>query len=638
MGALTVEADGAATLGNTPQNALDALTTAAAASDDAQSALDVANAAQDSADQALLEVATKVSKTGDTMTGTLSIPPPVDGDDAANKAYVDALTSNFESVWYGPLPPATGDYQRWIDLDSGSEYWWTGQEWVELGGPPAPLSPPDAYQIDADPTGHVVLLGIDVQAQLDQADTEIAGKMNKAGGTMTGDMQIVKSSPSFHLDATGSGDSATIFFRDNGIYSWDIAHDGATGNFRIARRAANGSVLDYPITISETTGQITAPAVPSLDGHVANKLYVDAATVAKVAKAGDTMTGDLTITKAGNPALALNGTGTAMPIVKFQDDGITRWDIEYDSTGGYLEFTRRGATGSSWGAPLRLFDDGTVDLVSAESVRINDPVLSQEPVSKQYLELVGVLKSGSTMTGDLMIAKASAALSVDATGTNDNTVINFRDNGVTRFIVFRQGSDGTFRIARLDAAGAFIGSPVVVTDTGQVNFAGDAGGVVVPAITGASQAAQVTAYDATTGRLAIGGVEMGDTGMRNISTLLDPAYVAASSMLRIVRTGKMVMVQGELTTDATPPAGQPAMIANLPAGFRPPLNTVTGNYVQFAIWEATGTAIIHPGRIRHTTATLEFVGVAPANKPANRFSVTYYTGDAWPATLPGVAA
>jgi len=146
LGALTVEADGSATLGNTPQNALNALTTAMSAAEDAQAALDVANAAQDTADQAVTDLGGKVSKTGDTMTGPLAVPTPVGASDAANKAYVDAQSFGSTTVWYGSLPPVEPIYQRWVDLDSGSEYWWTGDEWAELGGAPAiPFIDPSTF-------------------------------------------------------------------------------------------------------------------------------------------------------------------------------------------------------------------------------------------------------------------------------------------------------------------------------------------------------------------------------------------------------------------------------------------------------------------------------------------------------------
>lgn len=40
-----------------------------------------------------------------------------------------------------PLGPFVG--QRWINTETGSEYWWTGEEWVELGavGAPGPAGP-----------------------------------------------------------------------------------------------------------------------------------------------------------------------------------------------------------------------------------------------------------------------------------------------------------------------------------------------------------------------------------------------------------------------------------------------------------------------------------------------------------------
>ena len=89
------------------------------------------------------------------------------------------------------------------------------------------------------------------------------------------------------------------------------------------------------------------------------------------------------------------------------------------------------------------------------------------------------------------------------------------------------------------------------------------GNVVVPTANAAGEAAQVTAIDPTTGRLAIGGIEMGDTGWRDIKSTLTNGWVAGAFAIR--RVGCTIWVRMQSVSAA---AATSNSIILLPVGFR----------------------------------------------------------------------
>ena len=116
--------------------------------------------------------------------------------------------------------------------------------------------------------------------------------------------------------------------------------------------------------------------------------------------------------------------------------------------------------------------------------------------------------------------------------------------------------------------------PADPADTGKVLTAqgGDA-------VWAANQAAQVTASDPTTGQLAIGGVEIGDTNWRDVTADLLHGWTA--SELRVRRTGSIVHVQMTLGDAA---AATDDDLYSLPTGFR----IGHTSQVLFAFTSATG--------------------------------------------------
>lgn len=148
-----------------------------------------------------------------------------------------------------------------------------------------------------------------------------------------------------------------------------------------------------------------------------------------------------------------------------------------------------------------------------------------------------------------------------------------------------------------------------------------AGTVIVPAISGTGQAAQVTAYDATTGRLAIGGVEMGSTGWRDISSLLTNGWAATSgAAVYMKRTGNTVHIGGRLDGSAQ----TNAQFYTLPSGFQAGVSDAS-TFVGI-----TGGTTVSAGYMSSTTSLF-----LNSSLTGIRFGFSFQAQTTWPASLPG---
>jgi len=159
------------------------------------------------------------------------------------------------------------------------------------------------------------------------------------------------------------------------------------------------------------------------------------------------------------------------------------------------------------------------------------------------------------------------------------------------------------------------------------------GTVTVPAATAANHAAVVTAIDATTGRLAIGGREVGDTGWRDISSLLSTGWtLGTNGVFRIRRVGNVVSIH--FRNLAYSSGGTTAIInaTNGPqiAGFAP---SATNQFLYTLQPLANGTLNLRQG---HVTTFPEIVVAVTESGPTGQF--TFTTTASWPSALPGTAA
>jgi hypothetical protein len=155
------------------------------------------------------------------------------------------------------------------------------------------------------------------------------------------------------------------------------------------------------------------------------------------------------------------------------------------------------------------------------------------------------------------------------------------------------------------------------------------GNVVVPAATAATHAAQVTAMDATTGRLAIGGREIGDTGWRQASDFLTAAWEPVSAnetFVAIRRTGDLVHIRLiiENVSGVTQTVG--AQVLVLPSGWAP---EGFSQAAQATDGGGNGLTTAFNGRwdLMISVADAGVVNVA----------ATYPVSSAWPTTLPPAA-
>lgn len=158
--------------------------------------------------------------------------------------------------------------------------------------------------------------------------------------------------------------------------------------------------------------------------------------------------------------------------------------------------------------------------------------------------------------------------------------------------------------------------------TGEARLTG-ASLVTVPAATGSGEAAQVSAYDAATGQLAIGGVEMGDTGWRDISTSMLGTFTADTFQVR--RVGDLVEFRFENVTGGA----NTSLLNAFNAGFRPAGAIVTG-----LLSPGTTVTGVSPTVVRFNTSGNMFVD----NTATNYGQVSFTTTATWPTTLPGSAA
>jgi hypothetical protein len=124
-----------------------------------------------------------------------------------------------------------------------------------------------------------------------------------------------------------------------------------------------------------------------------------------------------------------------------------------------------------------------------------------------------------------------------------------------------------------------------------------------------------------TGRLAIGGIELGDTGWRQM-----PVFNGwAATHVRIRRVGGYVAIAwfGLTGVNSTAPE-----IINLPDGFRAP---------RMRRFNVDGSGAV-AGLIVYTDNTGTFASTVYQTMTSGRSEIGYLTDDAWPNVLPGIPA
>lgn len=190
------------------------------------------------------------------------------------------------------------------------------------------------------------------------------------------------------------------------------------------------------------------------------------------------------------------------------------------------------------------------------------------------------------------------------------------------------GSTGIFNIAQVSTSGG-TKIPVQIGTAGSVNMAA-ATAVSVPTISGANQAAQVTAYDATTGRLAIGGREIGDTGWRDLTLL--SGWTGKVWVRRIggVIDFRFESLNGQASSDT--------LLWTIPYGFRPQVGIPTTGVRASAL---LADSLSDPAATRKGIGAYGSSGASlrgDQTLAAGMGQLTYTTMNPWPTSLPGTAA
>ena len=236
-----------------------------------------------------------------------------------------------------------------------------------------------------------------------------------------------------------------------------------------------------------------------------------------------------------------------------------------------------------------------------------------------------VSRAGDTMAGALTLAS-------DPTGSLDAATKQYVDT-------YGLGGDpasSASSVSIADADSYYVGTEVeaALQEVGLLKaplasptFTGS---VIVPAADAATEAAQVSAIDATTGRLAIGGVELGDTGWRDVTD--DCTATLTAGAVHIKRQGSRVYIK--LTSDAR--LADTSTYYVLPSGFVP------DNDYHFGSFGATRPANLD----KITFQRLRNASLSTVQVPAPYDATAYYVNHtvdvpcsrAWPSSLPGTAA
>jgi hypothetical protein len=476
----------------------------------------------------------------------------------------------------------------------------------------------------------------------------------KASPTFTGDVKIP--------DANADGE-ALAYAQDDAVLQglmvtksaapaytlYELGEAADQGRWRIA---VSGSDL-YVQQMTDAGVFIKSPMIFSRDGAT------DLSGSASVLVAALTATGDVKIPdgNADGEALAHSQAGAVL-------NGLTSTgNIEVVKTFGKLSAQHTGdgtivalntTVGKAFfnvngGAQLiQLVDDDSVNMGGASSVLIPDGNADGEALAHSQ---AGAVLNGLTSTGDVLMQSSNNQLEVVGTGVSAGGIALNGVNDGRAFVKLTSNGGATwFGVLNYSPVGNYVRWEAGAGSIG-LQLA-NAASVTVPAPSASGQAAQVSAIDAATGRLAIGGKEIGDTGWRKLASWtggvqgatgqaftidLETWTLVGTGSIQIRRIGPNIEVKfpqvagnsiGPVTADSF---GLLSESANYwPDGYRPDSFDTTafgtdGAVTSKGIRMRSASGVGTPSFSSNTT-----VGM-------HRASLSFLTNNAWPTTLPGVA-
>jgi len=291
-----------------------------------------------------------------------------------------------------PPSPALGEEY----VSGGVTYFWNGYGWAAKAGDPS------------------------------------ASFVDVSGDTMTGDLKITK--------AVDDPIGPNIFGQRDAIDRWCVQLAGTpAADFYVTYYNDAGVAQGHALVGNRVTGLLSVKGDPTVPLGIATKQYVDSnagsggldqatADARYVNVAGDTMTGDLTISKA-NPSLVINKIGGGDTTILSKKEGINRWAFVLgDST---------GETGSNVGSNAtfyRFSDAGdyigtalTLERSTGLATVVGNPTVPLGIATKQYVDgAVGggfLPLTGGTLSGDLTIQKATPTLRLIASASGQGMSI-----------------------------------------------------------------------------------------------------------------------------------------------------------------------------------------------------------------------
>ena len=458
-------------------------------------------------------------------------------------------------------------------------------------------------------------------------DTADALKVAKAGDTMTG-LLTLSGAP------TAANHAATKTYVDTTVSTH-------ASNASLHITATQNTLLDA-ITVSSTeintltgvtsavqtqinnkvakagdtmTGALTLSGAPTLANHAATKSYVDTADALKVAKAGDTMTGLLTLSAA--PTADLHAATK-----KYVDDGLIAHSTDNDlhltaTQNAFLDGLTATATEANYlsgvTSSIQTQINGKVaksgDTMTGALTLPAAPTLDLHAATKKYVDDAAALKinkAGDTMTGLL-------TLSGDPTATGHAATKNYVDTNLSTHATNAALHLSTTQNTWIDA---------ITATSAEVNYLSG----VTSAVQTQLNAKIAKAGDTMTGALTLSGaptVDLHAATKKYVDDQVSGAVTTASTNL--------TTLQGQVTTLATDVStlkADPTTKTYVDQQLSAKLSLTGGSMTGYITLHASPSQAMHPATKQYVDAIAQGLQTKPAVRLATTVNIaaTYANG------------
>jgi len=360
--------------------------------------------------------------------------------------------------------------------------------------------------------------------------------------------------------------------------------------------------------------------------------FGDAAAIRRIAAYIDAATGD------GSPEGAVTGAVG---------------DLYTDSTNGHLYIKGSGTGNTGW-VQLESATSGSGDVNGPGSATDNALVRFDGTGGKTVQNSGITVDDSGNITSDVTVSKAAASINMDA-AAGSATNFRWRAGGANRWAFIRNGvaesgsnAGSNFQMYKFTDGGTGSVNVEVTRSTGRWTFqdVGATAGLelgssgprimsgtgspegVVTAPVGSTWTDTATTTGAIQWIKATGTgntgwvVEYGDTGQRNMSAeALSNGWAVASSIFRLRRCGSRV----ELTLAVSKTSATADTVYTLPSGFRPP----------GSVYAVSTSATDDYADVTVSSGGLIIISRTYMNVATHYLSMSFFTTDEWPATLPG---